>query len=88
MARPQQVTEELAQLRNTRQMLFYLAQTIDQRDHQIAEALNRLDIKLDQLACLLEQYNTRSEREALEAGVAPVTAHAEWYDGILGSIIV
>lgn len=42
MARPAIVTEELAQLRNTRQVLFALAIGIEQRDRQLADQLARL----------------------------------------------
>jgi hypothetical protein len=50
------VSEELAQLRNTRQMLFFMARTVDRRDADLAEQLARVDRKLDQVADLVEQY--------------------------------
>ena len=74
MARPVPVSEELAQLRNTRQMLFYLAKCIDQRDRDLADHLARviagqreLDRKLDHVVDLFEQYVGGTERCWLES---------------------
>jgi hypothetical protein len=74
MARPTCVSEELAQLRNTRQTIFYLAKCIDQRDKDLADQLARvvagqeaLDRKLDHLADLFEQYASGVERTWLES---------------------
>lgn len=74
MARPESVSEELAQLRNTRQMLFYLAQVIEQRDKDLARALDRvtagqkaLDRKLDQIMLLLARYREGMDHCWLES---------------------
>lgn len=59
---PLRISEELAQTRNVRLILFYLAQSIEQRDRQIADQLARviagqaqLDLRLSQVAALVEQ---------------------------------
>lgn len=74
MSRPSKVSEELAQLRNTRQMVFYLAECIERRDKDLADHLARvvagqqaLDRKLDQAVNLVEQYTQTAERARLES---------------------
>lgn len=77
---PKPVSEELAQLRNARQMIFYLAECIERRDKDLAAHLARviagqeeirrgqqqLDLKLDQVVELFTQYSESSERDRLE----------------------
>ena len=72
---PKEVPEELAQARSIRQIASYLLFSLEQRDRQIAEQLKRLDLKLDQLAALVEQYSQQAETAGLEATSFSVQAN-------------
>lgn len=63
---PQPVTEEVAQLRNTRQILFVLAREYDQRDRLIAASFDRFAAATAaltaQIAALVERQAALDER--------------------------
>lgn len=74
MARPKVVSEELAASRNTRQDMLYLTRCIETLDRNLADQLARvvaaqqaLDLKLDLVTSLFEQYAQSGERERLES---------------------
>lgn len=86
MSRPQIVHEELAQLRNTRQILFFLAQTLERRDRDLVAALERvvegqrgltalLELRMEQVCRLLEQASEASEQLWLESHGCVVQAN-------------